>query len=157
MKINITLEEFNKELSKKVLESFEQYDKGILNNIDSIRDKMCDNIHDFIRGFNEETDNVFMLVEYHSLMKEVIASLRHFCGEKDNNDCIVNVLKQIREFNVNQLLRADVKFNSTSTTHNMRKVRKVEAFQNLIDILDLKIKECERKYDMRYKSLNNKE
>lgn len=153
MKTNMTLEEFNKELSKKVLEDFEQYDKGILNNIDRIRNKMCDNVHNFLRGLNEETDNVFMLVEYHSLMKEVVASLRHFCDEKDNNNCIVNVLKQIREFNVNQLLRADVKFNSTSTTHNMCKIRKVEAFQNLIHILDMKISECERKYDMRYKSL----
>lgn len=153
METNMTIEEFNKEVSKKVLANFERYDNGIIKRIDKIRVRMCNSMMDFIRGLNEETDEVFMLVEYHSLMKEVVARMRCVCSDGEVVINILDLLKEIKEHHINDLLRLNVKFNSTSVMHNMRKLRKVEAYQQLIGIVDQQIKECVRLFKVRYEKM----
>lgn len=152
---NITLEVFNENISNKVLSDFERCSKGIIDDIDVIRTNMCKNTQNFIKGFNEETDNVFMLVEYHQLMNELIATVRYFCSHH-KGDNIIKLLKEIRENHINELLRFNVKFNSTSIMRNLRNLNKVEAYQKLIRVIDGEIKDCERCHNARYKKMLNK-
>lgn len=150
---NLTIEEFNEKLSTRVLANFEAYTDGIIKNIDNIRAKMCENTRDFIRGFEEETDNVFMLAEYHQLMVDITATIRYDINNKNTKN-ILNLLKELKEYYINEYLNVKVNFNTTNMMHNLRKLSKVKAYQNLIIIIDLQIKECVKSHNIYYEKLN---
>ena len=150
---NLTIEEFNEKVSARVLANFEAYTDGIIKNIDNIRVKMCENTRDFIRGFEEETDNVFMMAEYHQLMIDITATICYHVNNK-NTENILNLLKELKEYYLNEYLNIRVNFNTTNMMHNLRKLSKVKAYQNLINIIDSQIKECIKSYNIRYEKLN---